>query len=319
MGTFHKILTSEKYIKAYGFNNKGILYIEDYPDLDFWQSIIDKNLNLSYEVKCYSKKNTTPLTNKTEPLLLGKRNLEKLFPSVNNSLLVGIDADYDYLLEDNTPQSIYLKNKFILHTYGFSRESILCTRKALAYTLSKIKFSIPSDYNLNKFLNRISIYSYKYLPMFLFYKKQLNEKDFHSLFHMNDELISMVNDDSWKKKKKEFNDFFSNLTFNHDFDLFKLELKEKGFNKYNAYQFICGHTLMDNIIYKTFIYIKNDLNKKETKKITTHYTGKVIGQRKKQLKNHFENNCSFKTNLNNGLFNNNDNLYLDIIKKAESI
>ena len=40
MSNFEDYLTNSSYAKAYGFNGKGIIYIENERDLSFWEKII---------------------------------------------------------------------------------------------------------------------------------------------------------------------------------------------------------------------------------------------------------------------------------------
>lgn len=134
---FNDILKSQKYIQASSKLKCGIikkyLYVENPGDRSFWEFITNKVYPNMFEVKVASQDKA-----------LGKSTLQADYHKLNPSYLVGIDSDYDYICPERNKYSGYLvENKYILHTFGYSRESLMCCIDAINNIITKAYYREP--------------------------------------------------------------------------------------------------------------------------------------------------------------------------------
>lgn len=316
---FSEYLTDGRFARSYGFNKKGIIYIEDYNDKSFWTSFTNEYLNDDYDIKC--------TTNEENKVVTGKRNLEKLYEKLNKDVLVAIDADYDTLAPNRSEYSIVVKKSpYILNTYGYSRESILCSKNALKEHLNAMALSEEIQFDIVSFLNEISKIIYETLPELLFSinknNKQISEKSFKKAISITDKEASEIINGNFKKITEiheKLNKIIEKTNRKQeDLTVYKKTIIDDGFNESNAYQFLCGHTLLDNIVEPIFKAILKHQQKIEMQKIELNYTEKERIDRRKQVLNHFNENCSYKTLINT--YNNNnikdDEVFKKVIEKT---
>lgn len=316
MSDFSNYLTNSNYVKAYGFNNKGIVYIENERDLSFWEKMINEIHPERYEFKRAVIEGSS---------IRGKRALEKLYENLNEDVLVAIDSDFDYLSPNRNKYSKHVnENKFLLHTFSFSRESVLCNPKTLNHVLSCIKYFIPSDYKFDAFIIKLSKICYNYLLPFCYLMEKnifvIDEADFHkplssikNEFHLQDwpEAESKIKELTQKLMEK--------ITNQIEYKEFVNFLHSLGVNEETAYRYISGHVLKDDIIDTIIHDITIDLKNSEIEVIKKECTGKMIHDRIKALRNHFESSCSFNTLLENSNTIEDDEVYIKIITKIKSI
>lgn len=318
MSSFDSFLTNPQYTSAYGFDGKGIVYIENERDLLFWESIIEE-----VHPNLYSFKRAVKEGSSTR----GKRVLEKHYATLNSKVLVAIDSDFDYLSPNRNSYSSNVRyNPYVLHTFSFSRESVLCNINTLNYNLSRVKFFIPSSYRVDTLLTKFSEISYECLLPFCYLMDTGNfdvtEAEFHSVLNLNDSEIEL-NEDAWKAKLVLITEFVDGLKLKIedeiDYNRFVEGLNDLGVNANTAYRFISGHLLkkhVDMVVKKVI----SDLRSKEIAIINNECEGhsEMIKERVKGIHNHFKTSCSFNTLIENCNSINSDDIYAKIVGKVQA-
>jgi|GEM_PF-6005795 len=297
MTDFIKYLTNSNFIGAYNANKegnkdaaeKGLVYIEDDSDQVFWEKFINFYFPNQYNIQASIK---------DRPGVRGKRALEELYSDANEKVLIAVDSDYDLICPDLNPQysKFVRNNKFILSTFGFSRESALLNKNYLIHFFNSIKYTISHNINIGSFLEKLSLLIFKGL---VFFSNELNsgnqfgfiESEFHNCFNILDQKIVKddlsLDEDVLEIIKNNIDNYFSKLNYSEKVHRAAEDyLINLGVNSDNAYRFICGHTIY-NLIHKIHEQLTNALFNLEVKKIAHTFHGKAISQRKEQLKQQF--------------------------------
>lgn len=143
---FVKTATSERFQGSAAVMNKGKLpqlriYVEDEEDQTFWRKLFETYTN-DYRIivstyDCGDQKDT-----RGKDIILKAVSKHKI--NLSKTLLVGIDSDYDLLVDSNTYADIVRNNPFIIHTGGwYSMENMKCTPANVAmicYQLSLTEY-----------------------------------------------------------------------------------------------------------------------------------------------------------------------------------
>ena len=224
-------------------NEKGVFYVESNDDKEFWSYFVEKYLNSEFEVLCYEQSNGKENS--------GKRKIESLYVNLHERQICGIDSDYDYLLENGNSKD----NKYIIHTYVHSKESLLCCLESLVKIKRKYHYKHIYDFDIETFIKKLADISYIYLPKFLYLKDKVLESEFYECFYISKENVNSK--ELWDLIKDRLDTFFEKEHFGNDYTLFLTNIKELGFNRENAYQFIRGHKLND-VVVNVFSYIKKE-------------------------------------------------------------
>lgn len=316
--SFDSYFTNSEFAKAYGFDRKsnGIIYLENEKDSDFWRGVLKKAGLTNYSIKFSSKDKSDGSR--------GVAGLKRYFPKLNNNVLVGIDGDYDYITNGKVTDHYhcYVKNEYILHTFSYSRESVLINNTSVNYSIGKIFFSERIDFSFDQFLKDLS----NKIHFDLVYLLALHELGVVTSGDINtsfsklsvetlDKGVHFVNYDASHAKK-----IISKNSINRkELDVFTNKYFNLGLNKDNAYRFINGHkveSLIKEVVHKE----KVALIKKEEDKIRAEFSGRgdVISERVRELHNHINNNCSFFSILNSQPLDH-DNIYIKIVEKARKL
>lgn len=306
---FKEIMNSESFLNAYGFNKKGICFVEDESDIPFWDYLISKNLSGKFDIK--------PASSTINPHARGKKALCEKIPYLNNKQIIAIDSDFDYIL--NTPNKEIFNNKYIIQTFFYSRESVIYRVERLDLIINQIKYNINHDFKLSSFLNIFSAKCYEVL-INIFYLAEIGAIEYSIV----KESINKILDLSYKKNIVDENIVIDNSFLNKiDANLlaqlkkyeslitpekinnFKLEKESIGLNANNAYQYIDGHLLEDyvNCFFKATV---DYLIKTESLRIVNESHGVVKENRRKHIKDqtekmekHFNNKCNYLTLIDN--------------------
>lgn len=303
MSEFQDFFTSKNFIGAYNVfssgnvqdKDKGIIYVEDASDNSFWEEFIGYHYPNEYMCRPSSKEGKT---------VTGKRFLESIYKDANEKIIIAVDSDYDYIASKVQEDHIFNHNKYIIHTHGFSRESVQLEKDSLDRFFKLCRLTIPNTIDLLSFLNDFSEIAFKGLVKYVVILNRNNysntyDSEFNSCFHLLDEKI--VNEDltikksSIEKIENKMNLFFHDKSIcEKDITLSEGFLKEIGINENNAYRFISGHVLFD-LIKKIHQLTLLELMKEEIKKIRKDVTRNEIQDRINQVKNRFDNYFSFET------------------------
>lgn len=329
MSDFQNYLTNSKFIGAYNANKegnidaaqKGFVFIEDDSDQAFWEKFINFHFPNQYNVQASIK---------DRPSQRGKRTLEKLYDGANEKVLIAVDCDYDLICPMSNPvySNFLTNNKFIIHTFGFSRESALLDKDNLHYFFQSIKYTIQHNVDIKCFLNNFSSITFRGL---VFFSNELNtgnslefiESDFHNCFNILGEKI--VKDDLSLDEnildiiEHNLCSYFHQLQYT-DEQIAQAEnyLQTLNINCDNAYRYISGHIVYD-LIFKIHKQLTDLLFKKETDKIKETFSGDAVRERIRQLRATFPKQFPLEAFCHNYPINHNDEIHQKIKDKIAAI
>lgn len=306
------VMGRDDYAKTYGLiktrkqKNQGVIYIEDISDKLFWQKIA-----INHEIKLYSE-NGANITGKS-----------KLLKICSPNQLIAIDSDFDDICPNHRDDSILLSNKsdFILKTYAHGRENIVFSPECLSEILDN-KFSLYMDNHdnpISDIFNQLSEIWYEPYQKFLYlfdsrkceYNKWIDEIKFK-----NDEckdISSNQNFDTYQTRISKFdNKLFYLIDDYDDFNKFCDELKQKNFNKNTVWAFIHCHDFEKCFVAPILNCITKDRQDKEMGDIDNNYTHNEIGDRKREIANHFKQINKIETVLHHYFYD----VYFNVAKNS---
>lgn len=326
MSSFDSIAKSSKYLKSYNdvIINKpsGVLYIEDSLDRTFWEALVEMVCPDRYRVMPYS-----------QPGSEGKRSLEKQYAILHPDLIVGVDGDYDFLCPDRNEYASHLiNNPFVIHTFYYSRESHFNTKEAIDYYLNSIYLYIKINNQLHEALLAYSNHIFKALCIFAWFHNKDRQGHPENTFNKIIELpngVKLLDRDlninataiaSIQQKVSEYIvEFEPCIGDKESFEKHIESLYQKGINPETAYLFTEGHYLQDGILIpllKMVIKGNQDIDKEWAE---TNYPEKCIDDRRRNVLNHYKDNCSSSTLIFNSTAHHAGHFWKKIIGKLEAV
>lgn len=255
-----------------------VVYVESDSDISFWRNILHKHESSGVKFDICLPSKSTLTKNKKAAL---SRSVDLLNHSgIGKFLLICVDSDYDYLLNDyySCPDKKSVSNKmdesiYIFQTYSYSMENLKCFSKSLYCICVNVTNKDTEIVDFEEFLSSYSeiIYSL-FLWNLYFYSAGLEAKftikNFCSFIKIDKYDYQ---DDSYglrslkekiDEKTKELEGIYPELI--ERVSTLGLELQEKGLYKRDAYLFVQGHTLFDNVV---LILLKSISKKVKSEKI----------------------------------------------------
>lgn len=320
MSDFINYTSNIDYIKALteikSGKQKRFIYVEDKSDIFFWEKLIEFMDLDNYEILVYS--NNT---------IKGKRILETRFEDVNEYFMMAIDSDYDYLCP-NYRKGSFLESKYILHTFGYSKESILIEKNRLDVFFRGIKYTINHKVKIDEFLDKFSKLCFKGLSLYINElinnRFEIQQDAFDSCFNILGEKLIIEDDLSINFKPLDNIELKINKLFSHQINENEYQntlnyINSFNINESNAYRFISGHVLAD-LISKIDELLKKYLLKKELDLDKDHCKNpKEIPQRKKNLSDIFNNQFSLDTFYRYHFYDSEDFLIVKIQDKIRHL
>ncbi|MCR4994227.1 MAG: DUF4435 domain-containing protein [Bacteroidales bacterium] len=104
-----------------------VAYVESFDDVAFWRNILDEyeDDKLYFEIKLPSRNTLGKGKRQALMNLLGADNL-------GSAMIACVDADYDYLLQDTSEESIFINHSpYVIHTFVYAIESYQCWAPSL--------------------------------------------------------------------------------------------------------------------------------------------------------------------------------------------
>lgn len=318
MAEFRDYFTNPNYISGYNAilsgnandKEKGVIYVEDEADVWFWRTLIEVYFPNQYEYKTASKDKQ------------GKTALRQFYENLNSKVLVARDADYDWIC----PNQDDLNNPYILHTFAYSKESVLIEKKSIDVFFKGISHTYRHNVSMNDVLGQLSALIFRGLCWLV--SKCLKDKSINKInlneFNKNYHVLgeNLILDDLTFDV-----DIFKVIAKNIDSNLFvsdddfydtKSYLSNFCIDENNAYRFISGHYL-DEFVNKVHEQLCNQLLCKEMNDIRQNFEGKVINERQKQLNHIFKHHFSLPTYYRQYLIDDNDEIHQRILNKIRQI
>lgn len=327
MSEFKEFITNTNFIGSYNVflsgnindKTKGFVFVEDDSDSSFWEEFISNFYPDDYTFRTSSKSGEK---------VTGKRFLESVYDKASSQFIIAVDSDYDYIASKTQPEHAFNHSKYIIHTYGFSRESVQLEKRSLQDFFRRSKWTISHNVDLIEFLDLFSKMSFEGLTKY-FILLQSNgystefQKEFDNCFNVTDRKL--VGEDL-RLDLGVIDIIRNNLDYFFDSKIFSVEeieaaerfLQSIYINSANAYRFISGHVLFD-LMKKIHSDTLVQLQKKEIEQIDRNITGVQRGDRVKQIKHAFKDTFSFKAHCNVYPINLEDEIHQLILSDVENI
>ena len=227
------------------------VFVEGYEDVAFWRCIFDNFTNpyLRFEISVPTR----------EDLPKGKKVLINNADKANQTLLLCMDSDFDYLLSDDDDQSRFItEHPFMFHTYAYATENYLCYAPSLHNVCVK---ATKNDTRIFSFETFLADYSRTIYPLFLWYVYSASKHtenvfplaDFKASVRLNylDIPDNGRNTILWLERqvaRREQALEYQYPDIAKDIPRFGEYLRKKGVEPELTYLFMHGHTLMDNVV-----------------------------------------------------------------------
>ena len=227
------------------------VFVEGYEDVAFWRCIFDNFTNpyLRFEISVPTR----------EDLPKGKKVLINNADKANQTLLLCMDSDFDYLLSDDDEQSrLIIDHPYMFHTYAYATENYLCYAPSLHNVCVK---ATKNDTRIFSFETFLADYSRTIYPLFLWYVYSASRHtenvfplaDFKSSVRLNylDIPDNGRNTIEWLARqvaRREQALEYQYPDIAKEIPRFGEYLRTKGVEPELTYLFMHGHTLMDNVV-----------------------------------------------------------------------
>jgi Protein of unknown function (DUF4435) len=275
---------------------KVLVYVESDEDIAFWYGILKayETPNFRFDIQLPSR--TSLAKGKNQAL---ERSQDLLNLQVGEYLIICIDSDYDYLLQNKTLQSALINNSdFIFQTYAYSIENLRCFSGSLNHICVQATNSNNDKIDFDELLKFYSIITY---PLFLWsiYLKFANDFSVMTLSDFNNavRIKGKIDIDNQGKNNLEelaisVNAQITKLEKHYPKGAQKViklgqELNQLGVNAENTYLFIQGHTIENSVVLNflnTLCRILQREKESEIKANAKHQEEKMV-----EL-NHYKNN-----------------------------
>lgn len=227
------------------------VYVEGYEDVAFWRGIFDHfhNPYLRFEISVPDRGD----------LPKGKKVLLGMIPRSSQELLLCVDSDFDFLFSGRTEQSAQVNgSKFMFHTYAYATENYLCYAPSLHNVCVKATKNDTRIFDFERFMHE---YSCTIFPLFVWYafSAQRSSENVFPLIDFKQSVrlgyLDLENNGEktldWLRRnvsKRERLLEQRNAKMIAPMREFEGQLRERGLTPENAYLFMHGHTLMDNVV-----------------------------------------------------------------------
>jgi uncharacterized protein YjgD (DUF1641 family) len=277
-----------------------LVYVEGFDDVSFWYNILspyENQNNIKFKIQPYSNEENDKIDNK---FMDGKKGLQKLFGHTGRGkyLIICLDSDYDYLFPEHSIKAKKInESDYIFQTYTYSIENLKCYSESLSGVCVQATQNTDEKIDFPAFFKN---YSETIYPLFLwnlyFYSVKQEKKFTDDKFL---EVIKIIDTpklenngkpvlDEIEKKVKEK---IQKLQQEFPNDIKKIAhslktLKESGLLNSNAYLFIKGHALYDNVVLMLLKPLCREListHKEQIKKLSEEEKKKLLDKYAEEL------------------------------------
>lgn len=254
--------------------------LEDSDDVAFWKNILEEQCpSKQFHFNPYS---TILDHDGTENRVKGKSRIMKMASRMNDWHIGCVDSDYDWLLSDYCGEGEAINtNKYLLQTYSYSFENLLC----VASTLNDFCRDVTKEYaetDVSEYVRKVSATIYPLL-IWSAYLYSKGNHDFTPTSWRGILVSTLKNvDASLALIEKRVKAKLAEIEANHasekgERDDMEASLsKEKSITEENAYLFVRGHDLFDHLLNSILDPIITALRKQHYSQIKKSYMDKDL-------------------------------------------
>lgn len=231
--------------EAFALGFSATAYVEDLLDVMFWRALFgDKKIHFQYETRTLSGNDTTGS---------GQCLLYKEYGLLNKAFFICIDSDYRFVLQDASTNI----HSFVFQTYTYSIENHFCYAKRIQQICKDLSLN---EFEFEHFLSNYSAVIFPLLVYSVYREKHKIGADDFTLTYFSDKISRFSIEDAnfnenailkqiEEKVKSEIVRLQNTGLYPQDaLTKTQKELKDIGINETNAYLYIRGHDLQDNLI-----------------------------------------------------------------------
>jgi Protein of unknown function (DUF4435) len=269
-----------------------LVYVESYEDVSFWYGILKnyESPKVKFDIQLPSH----------DSLTKGKHEvLQRFKNNVGLYLILCVDSDYDYLLQDKTEQSRLInQNKFIFQTYAYSIENLRCFSPSLRQVSIQASHKTHNKIDFDELLKRYSSITY---PLFLWsvFLETIGDTTTMDMTtfcsHIRVQETIKIEEDKGENYFQAVTErvitqlnYLETILPQHleSIENLKSELENLDVTPENTYLFIQGHTVEDNFVLMFMNPLHLSLKKEVENSIRTlAKNSKEITQEIKHYKN----------------------------------
>lgn len=226
------------------------VFVENEDDVPFWSRTLRKYApsHLKFRITFAFR----------EELHRGKTELLTLQNGAGDFMLICIDSDYDYLLQDATEDSKAINhNPYIFQTYTYSLENYRCFANSLAELCIQASLHDEPLFDFVEFLENYSGVVYE-LFVFSFYFRKIGDtgtfpvRDFSACFGIQGKInISENARAALQQVQTTIEQKVTTFKTSHpdaDLEALAAKLVQRGVQKTNTYLFVRDHTVYHALI-----------------------------------------------------------------------
>ena len=283
------LLAAFSALQPKGTAQRVLVYVESDDDISFWRGVLDpfERYGIRFDIHLPIQDNFAA---RGKPAVLEFSN------RAGSNLILCVDSDYDYLLQNTTEQSLGINsNPYIFQTYAYSIENFQCYAKSLHLVCAQ---SSKNDKRLIDFEVFMSFYSAIVYPLFLWSVHFLMKKDYYSFplseFWNTIKILDKVNYEEQfdtvikgiKARVMEKVDILEHQ-FAHDIPhitTLAKDMRDLGVEPENTYLFIQGHTLRENVVIILLKHLVHELSNQKFAQINQIADENVRNQQRRHYK-----------------------------------
>lgn len=264
---------SSDYFEALGSlraNTPITVYVEGYEDIAFWRSIFDE-----FETPTRSFEIMTPARH---DMAKGKKVVLSFAERAGKSLILCVDSDFDRLLGDATTQSqIVNSNPYVVQTYLYAIENLLCLPSSLGSLTTKITKNDAFIFDFEDFFTQYSTLIYPAFVWYFFAAKVdrphiFTLSEFRNIIKINYLEVDDSGESTLAYIERSVNRKVEALRRKHPHWLPEITrteefLTSKGVRPEQTHLYIQGHTLQDNVVKALLTSVCNVLRSMMVQKI----------------------------------------------------
>lgn len=270
-----------------GKKHKVIVYVEGYEDVAFWRGVLSEyeNEERTFEVMLPSRTS----------LARGKKSamMNRLGNGLGTSMIACVDADYDYLMQGASHFSkTMLSSRYVIHSVVYAIESYQCYAPGIHGACVVATLNDRNIFDFETYLRNYSEIIYDLFVWSVWAHRTGNATEFTLTTFNNITSVNNLNifrpETALEELRKAVNRKMAWMQRRFPQAKGKLaplkdELARLGVRPDNAYMFIQGHHLLDNVVMAAIDPVCTRLRREREKEI------KALAEHAQQMDNELSN------------------------------
>ncbi len=246
-------LSAANRLKPRRAQRKIVAYVESYDDVFFWRTLFDEFESEKYHFEVMLPSRTNLGKGKKYVLM------NRLGAQLGDYMVACVDADYDYLLQQQNPTSRQInRNPYVFHTYVYAIENYQCYAESLHNTCVMATLNDHRILDLPAFVHEFSRIIW---PLFVWsvwlYRRNLYHSftitDFCTIVALGKDVNLYHPERALEDVRRRVNRKVAYLQRHYpkakgEYGPLKDELQQLGVTPETTYLYMQGHALFENVI-----------------------------------------------------------------------